>query len=70
MAIRVVVAGDRDWNHLPSVRACLQALHDLHRIELVVEGGQRGADFCAHVAATSLGFPVKTESNRSASPSG
>jgi hypothetical protein len=58
MKYRVLICGSRNYNELSSVREFLA--RNIDSIECIIEGGARGADRCARMAAESLGIPVIT----------
>ncbi|MEO9297603.1 DUF2493 domain-containing protein [Devosia alba] len=43
---RVLVCGGRDYNDTARVFAVLDKLHDYAGIDVIIEGGARGADSC------------------------
>lgn len=58
MKYRVLICGSRNYNDIASVRRFLE--RNREQIECVIEGGAKGADRCARLAAESLGIPVRT----------
>lgn len=57
--MRVLVCGGRDYRDGDRVSAVLHKLNNEAGIDLIIEGGARGADYLAHVWATMAG--VDTE---------
>jgi len=54
----VLVCGDRNWNDYKKIKITLQKEHQERPITYLVEGGARGADTLAKVAAKKLGSQV------------
>lgn len=55
MGDRVLVCGDRNWKDL----ACILNVLKTVKPDVVIEGGARGADSLARLAAESLNIPVE-----------
>lgn len=53
--MKVLVCGSRDWVIMKPI---MDRLSKLPKLSLVIEGGQRGVDRLARVAAETLGFDV------------
>src|SRR4051812_39035813 len=52
MRMRIVVTGGRDYDDITAVDRALTAVHRKHGIDVLIQGGARGADyFCASWAA-------------------
>ena len=56
--MRVLICGDRDWVDDEKIDKVLRELHGTEKVELVIEGGARGADSIGRQAATKMGIPV------------
>lgn len=56
--MRVIVTGSRDWTDYDAIYAALVAIKP--RPAVLVEGGARGADALAVMAARRLGIKVET----------
>lgn len=54
--MKVLVCGDRNWTNKDQMRIVLKTIRDL---ELIIEGGARGADKLAGEIALELGIPVR-----------
>lgn len=54
--MKVLVCGDRNWADKELIKSILKSTPDL---ELVIEGGARGADTLAREAAVELGVEVR-----------
>jgi ABC-type Fe3+-hydroxamate transport system substrate-binding protein len=57
---RVLVCGGRDYSDVHRVEAVLSKLHDEAGIDLIIQGGARGADLMAHLWAGRNGVPSDT----------
>lgn len=57
--MRVLVCGGRDYNDGARLSAVLHKLHQEAGIDLIIEGGAKGADFLAHVWATMEDVPTE-----------
>lgn len=58
MKYRVLICGSREYKNYDSIRRFLE--RNIDKIECIIEGGARGADRCARLAAESLGISVIT----------
>ena len=58
--MRVLVCGGRDFNDPLTLGSWLGGIHRNHTIDLLIEGGARGADFMARKFAEWRGIPVRT----------
>lgn len=56
---RVLVCGGRDYRDGERVSAVLHKLHAAQGIDLIIEGGAKGADYLAHVWACMEGVPTE-----------
>lgn len=56
--MRLLICGDRNWDNLAAIKAVLQEIGPTN-IEYIIEGGARGADFQAAVAAQCLSIKIK-----------
>lgn len=56
---RVIVCGGRDYQDGTRVSAVLHKLHSEAGIDLIIEGGAKGADYLAHVWACMAGVPTE-----------
>ena len=56
----VLICGSRDWQDYPAVLQLLTKTHTVTPIELIIEGGARGADFYGRTAAIALRVHYKT----------
>lgn len=54
--MKVLACGDRNWTDKGLIKSTLESIPDL---ELVIEGGARGADTLAREAAVELGIEVR-----------
>lgn len=50
--MRVLVCGGRNYDDGSTLSAVLRKLHDEAGIDVLIEGGAKGADYLAHVWAT------------------
>lgn len=57
--MRVIVCGGRDYQDGARLSAVLRKLHSEAGIDLLIEGGAKGADFLAHVWATMEGIDTQ-----------
>lgn len=55
MKQRVLICGDRDWNHYEVI---LNVLRKVPHVDCVIEGEARGADLLGYLAAAQLGIDV------------
>lgn len=53
--MRVLISGDRNWKDKDII---LEALYSLGNVDVVIEGGARGADTLGKEIAEFLGIPV------------
>lgn len=60
MSLRVLVCGGRDFADATTLGAWLGGIHKDHGINLLIEGGARGADRMARMFGEWKGIPVKT----------
>lgn len=58
--MKVLVCGGRDYRDVEHVILCLSELATSGEVTQVIQGGSRGADECARVAATWLGIECVT----------
>ena len=56
--MRVIVCGGRDYFDQRTVNKALDLLHERKGVELVIQGGAKGADHCAWVWAVSREVPT------------
>lgn len=49
--MKVLVCGGRDYNDHERVKWALDGLNNKHGIDLIIQGGARGADLCANMWA-------------------
>ncbi len=56
--MRVLICGDREWVDDGKIDKVLRELHGTEKVELVIEGGARGADSIGRQVATKIGIPV------------
>lgn len=57
--MRVIVCGGRDYSDGDRVSAVLHKLNVEAGIDLLIEGGAKGADYLAHVWACMAGVPTE-----------
>ena len=57
--MRVLVCGGRNYTDGSRLSAVLHKLHQEAGIDLIIEGGAKGADFLAHVWATMEDVPTE-----------
>lgn len=57
--MRVIVCGGRDYQDGARISAVLRKLHSEAGIDLLIEGGAKGADFLAHVWACMEGVDTQ-----------
>ena len=57
--MRVLVCGDRNWSNKNKIREILSHLISTDSLEVVIEGGARGADRLAGEVAKELKIPVE-----------
>lgn len=57
--MRVIVCGGRDYRDGARVSAVLHKLNQERGIDLIIEGGAKGADYLAHVWACMAGVPTE-----------
>ena len=57
MNLRLLICGDRYWTEISIIKNILASIGP-GNIDLVIEGGQRGADYLARCAAWSYEIPV------------
>jgi hypothetical protein len=58
--MKVLVCGGRDFNDALTLGSWLGGIHKKQGIDLLIEGGARGADFMAREFAKWMGIPVRT----------
>lgn len=58
-SFKVLVCGSRGYTNTKHLHKSLDKIHEEYPIELVIEGGARGADELASIWATSKGIPNK-----------
>jgi hypothetical protein len=58
--MKVLVCGGRDFNDALTLGSWLGGIHKKQGIDLLIEGGARGADYMARKFAEWQGIPVKT----------
>lgn len=58
--MKVLVCGGREFSDEKKVESCLNSLHKKHGIDLIIEGGAKGADSLARIWANKKGIQVAT----------
>lgn len=58
MKYRVLICGSRDFKDQKLISEFVSKNKD--KISVIIEGGARGADRCARIAAEAFGIPVET----------
>ena len=56
--MRILICGDRNWTDEAKIRKAVLEIHSETTIELVIEGGARGADALGKIVGRSLGIEV------------
>ena len=58
MSQRVLICGDRNWTNFQVIADTLSKVYAENGVEVVIEGGAKGADTMGAQAAALLGIPV------------